>query len=203
MRITLLLAPFLLAAACNPYDPDLGETPFRCGPDDSCPSGYECVDQVCQRPGADPGDDDQEPGPDASEFTCNDDSQVENPPNDDIEHATTTRIPSFQMTDSYGQLAICPDTDKDLFRFGVNVANVNVRATVTATLADGDLQLQILNNAGAVIANGTALTSTELQVVVNNLAISNYFVQVTGKNGSRNNYEIEIVTCTTGGSGCP
>jgi hypothetical protein len=205
---SLLLTTLLAAAtaACNPYDPDLGAAPFRCGADDLCPDGYSCVvhspaEKICERSG-DPGGDDDGDGPDASQgVQCNDDSAIE--PNDMTSNATTTPIPNLQMDVSYTELAICPDTDKDVFRFGVSATDANVRATVTAQLSDGDLSLQILNGSGAVIANGTALTSTELQVVVNNLAIGTYYVQVSGKDGAQNNYEIEIVTCTSGGSGCP
>jgi hypothetical protein len=204
LLITTLVAA--ATAACNPYDPDLGAAPFRCGADDACPDGYSCVEhspseKICEREG-DPGGDDDGDGPDASQgVQCNDDSAIE--PNDMTSNATTTPIPNLQMDVSYTELAICPDADKDVFRFGVSATDANVRAIVTAQLSDGDLSLQILNGSGAVIANGTALTSTELQVVVNNLAIGTYYVQVSGKDGAQNNYEIEIVTCTSGGSGCP
>lgn len=41
MRPVLLLA---LLAACNPYDPNLGDSPFKCGTDEPrCPSGYVAV----------------------------------------------------------------------------------------------------------------------------------------------------------------
>src|SRR5262245_3003164 len=47
MRICCL--PFILllftGVSCDPYDPDLGERPFRCGPEEPrCPEGYTPVD---------------------------------------------------------------------------------------------------------------------------------------------------------------
>jgi len=207
MRSLLLASALAALVACNPYDPDLGDHPFRCGAEaPQCPDGYRCVEhspneKICER-GDDTAPDGGDDPPDAAAFLCNDDGEIE--PNETPDTAANTPIPASAMFTSFGQLAICPATDKDVFRFGVNASNVNVRASVTAELGDGDLALQILNGSGAVIANGTALTSTEVQVVVNNLAIGNYFVQVTGKDGSENNYEVEIVTCVgSGGSSCP
>src|SRR5277367_1569263 len=39
-----------LIPAC--FNPNLGAQPFACGPEDQCPSGYTCDDDLCVRPGA-------------------------------------------------------------------------------------------------------------------------------------------------------
>ncbi|MCA9673433.1 MAG: hypothetical protein H6709_09075 [Kofleriaceae bacterium] len=203
-RLAGLAAVATLAAlgACNPYDPDLGDSPFRCGTSDpKCPDGYECMVysdtlQLCER-GADTSSPDARI--DGSGLTCNDDSSVE--PNDDINTAWTTPIPDFAETVTLVSLAICPDTDKDLFRFRVDSNGKNMRATVTTEIAQGQLLLQVLNNQGLTIANGTSTDSEHIVVVVNNLAVGTYFVQVAAPAGVRNNYQIDIKTCDV--SGCP
>ncbi len=184
-----------LGAACNPYDPELGDSPFRCGTDEPrCPSGYECVEyspaeQICESGGGD----EPEPDADPDNLDCNDDGAIE--PNDTTATAWTTPIPASRPDISLVQLAICPDTDKDLFRFGVEVNGKNVRATVTTSVADGQLLLQILNGGGAVIANGQATGAEQIIVAVNNLAIGTYYVQVSAPVGVQNNYTLDIVTC--------
>lgn len=190
-----------LSAACSPYDPELGDTPFRCGTDEPrCPSGYQCVEyspaeQICERAGGGDPEIDADPG----NLDCNDDTSIE--PNDTTATAWTTPIPASRPDISLVQLAICPDTDKDLFRFGVEVNDKNVRATVTTVVADGSLLLQVLNGAGAVIANGQATGADKIIVAVNNLAIGTYYIQVSAPVGVQNNYTLDIVTCS--GPPCP
>ncbi len=197
------LASLGLVAACNPYDPDLGPTPFRCGTSEPrCPDGYTCVEhspaeQICESGVAtvDGGDDTDGGG----DITCNDDSSIE--PNDSTSSAWVTPIPSTMPSVSLVQLAICPTTDKDLFRFGVEVNGKNMKATVTTDVASGPLLLQVLNGA-ATIANGQATSQTEIVVAVNNLAVGSYYVQVAANGaGVENNYTIDIVTCD--GAPCP
>ena len=54
--------------------------------------------------------------PDAGEFVCNDDSEIEL--NDTIGTATPTPIPAASDTYELFGLAICPSADADVFRFG-------------------------------------------------------------------------------------
>jgi hypothetical protein len=207
---SLLFTTFLAAAAtaaCNPYDPDLGAAPFRCGADDACPDGYSCVEhspseKICERAG-DPGGDDDDDGPDASQgIECNDDSQVE--PNDMTTNAVVTSIPSSGLDATYSQLAICPDTDKDVFRFGVQASDVNIRATVSAHKQDGELRIRLMAGDGSTIgANGAWIDDDHLRIIINNLSIGTFYAEVSGVDGATNNYELELVTCTSGGSGCP
>ena len=50
MRLLLATLAGLAACAflaCGPYDPDLGEEPFRCGTDEPrCPEGYAPVEET-------------------------------------------------------------------------------------------------------------------------------------------------------------
>jgi hypothetical protein len=201
MKFSLLLLSTGLLAAC--YNPDLGESPFRCGTDDpKCPEGYTChvyspSEQICEQGNVGP---DGGGGSDGGDLSCNDDSSIE--PNDTTGNAWVTPIPSTMPSVSLVQLAICPTTDRDLFRFGVEVNGKNMKATITTDVADGPLLLQVLNGAGATIANGQAVSQTEIVVAVNNLAIGSYYVQVAANGADvENNYTIDIVTCD--GAPCP
>jgi len=200
-------APFLLLAlaACNPYSPDLGDTPFRCGTDDPrCPSGYECIEysdseQICERIGLNVPD--AGPDRDGAPLVCNDDSDIE--PNDTIGQAFLTPIPSFRTCTNMVGLAVCPTTDKDLYSFRVETNGKNMRATIESEIAEGQLELKVLNGSGATIANGAAISGTQIQVTVPNMAVGTYYVQVGAPtdSGIENNYTIEINTCDT--AGCP
>lgn len=192
MRLLLVL-PFVAAlAACDPYSPNLGDHPFRCGAHDpKCPDGYTCdTNNTCVRGAT---------GPDAaSVFTCNDDHSIE--PNETLQTAFVTPIPDVKACVSMINLAICPTSDKDLFRFRVDSV-MSSRTTITTDVAQGRLDLQMLNSAGAVIGNGSVLDSQHIQLIINNLAPGAYYVQVSAGGGIENNYSLEIITCNQ--SGCP
>ena len=54
MRVFLYSLAFAALAACNPYSPDLGQQPFKCGSmSPQCPGGYECVAGFCESTGGD------------------------------------------------------------------------------------------------------------------------------------------------------
>jgi hypothetical protein len=201
-------APLLLLAlaACNPYSPDLGNTPFRCGTDEPrCPDGYECIEHsasmhVCERMGS--TDVDAGPDEDAAGVVCNDDSDIE--PNDTTAQAFLTPIPSFDSCTYMVNLAVCPSTDKDLYSFRIQAGGMNnLRATVTTDVARGMLELKVLNQSGATIANGVVLDGNTIQVTVPNMSIGTFFIQVSAPTDStvQNNYNLEINTCAT--AGCP
>ena len=125
-RLAGLAAVATLAAlgACNPYDPDLGDSPFRCGTSDpKCPDGYECMVysdtlQLCER-GADTSSPDARI--DGSGLTCNDDSSVE--PNDDINTAWTTPIPSRPSSRIGAQSAVRTTSGNTVWRQNVRLAS--------------------------------------------------------------------------------
>lgn len=204
MRAALLTV--LLLAACNPYSPDLGDTPFRCGTDEPrCPDGYECVEHstsqhICERVGF--NEVDAGPDEDAAGVVCNDDSDIE--PNDTTSQAFLTPIPTFASCTSMVNLAVCPSTDKDLYSFRIESSTENnLRATVTTDVSRGMLELKVLEGSGATIASGVVIDGNTIQVTVPNMSIGTFYVQVGAPTDSsvQNNYALEIITCDV--AGCP
>ena len=194
-------AALLLAASCDPYSPNLGNTaPFRCGTDDPrCPEGFACVEyspsqQLCEKedsaaiPDSGPGQIDSGP------FECGRDSQIE--PNESITDPTITPIPDFGPEYELVGLQICPDTDIDVFRFRTDVVGKNVTVRLVHNAGAGTLALDILNSGGVSITAGTATANPDvIEASVVNLPVSTYFAQVRSTEaGVENDYDIEIVT---------
>jgi hypothetical protein len=191
-RLAFIALAFAAVAACDPYDPDLGPTPFECGGDDNvCPEGYTCdtATDICQpTEGA---------NIDAAGFTCENDSSLE--PNDAPNQAYITPIPNAGLTYALFGLSVCPGTDVDHFKFGVNAA-ANLEVTVVGLSDRMSLRLDLLNSSGTVIYSGTPVNGSEQQVKMemgsNRLGIGDYFVRVRSSDGVENNYNITIKTCT-------
>ncbi len=183
----------LLAAACNPYDPDLGSAPFRCGMSDPvCPEGYTCnAGGVCISGG--------DIRPDANtSFVCADDGSLE--PNDMPNRAFVTPIPSAGPKYSLLGLALCPTGDNDHFQFGVTANGTNLEASVVSVAGRSPLQLNLLTTTGAVIATGLSDDATPQMVkleVSNRLAVGTYIIQVKSPDMAENNYDLVIKTCIT------
>jgi hypothetical protein len=196
-----LLAAAALATACNPYDPDLGSEPFRCGTSEpKCPDGYQCVtlssaNQICE-----PNDGSQPPdgggdGDDGAALSCQPplpDGELE--PNENISDPTITPIPPNSTFDVLGA-AICSDADIDMYRFVADVNGKNARVDVSYDATAGTLLLDMLNSSGVVIRSGAALPgdSNTLRADVNNLAQGNYFARVKAMPGVRNQYSIHFL----------
>lgn len=191
----------LAVAACDPYDPDLGTTPFRCGTEEPrCPEGYMCMEyspsmQICEAGEdslVDAGPDEADAGP----FVCNNDMTIE--PNESISNATSTPIPDIQDFYNLASLAICPDTDIDVFRFRVAETGKNVTVDLTHQSSRGLLTVDILNAAGTSIAPGSPVMgdNNHLRAAINNLPSGIYYVQVASSGvGIQNNYDtLDIVT---------
>jgi hypothetical protein len=111
----------MLLVACSPYNPDLGQAPFKCGASEpKCPDDYECVPDpssaqgVCKAESASPGADGGVIGSDGGNVTCNDDAEIE--PNNSTTDPTIIPIPDFGDTYQLINLAICPQADIDVFR---------------------------------------------------------------------------------------
>jgi hypothetical protein len=193
------LASLAALAACNPYDPDLGNTPFKCGSADPiCPDGYTCTrpgdpDGVCVKGG--------NITPDASTvFVCADDGNLE--PNDMANRAFVTPIPSSMMSYQLRGLALCPAGDNDFFQFGVVANGTNLEAQVISVndVLKPPLQLNLLTSTGAVIATGASSAETDQLVslsVENRLAAGTYILQVKSPTDVENNFDLVIKTCTT------
>ncbi len=201
------LALFLSAGAlafamgCNPYDPDIGEVPFRCGTEDPpCPDGYVCDDtaepKVCVREGTNiPDRVDGGPGqPDAGMFVCNDDSPLE--VNNTIAEPTVTPIPDLRDDYELVGLAICPATDVDVFRLRVAQTGRTIQADINFNAGQGSLLLDILNAQGVSIRAGMAVNGNpnNVRAEVPNVPADTYYVQVQGTPGVQNNYSIYINT---------
>lgn len=135
-----LLAALLAAAACNPYDPDLGGAPFTCGTDEPrCPQGYLAVDVSpirceCQRPS----------GIDAGAYVCDGDP---NEPNETFTTATATLV-GVNLAQNFTGLAICPRTEEDNYALEATQGTlITVRVTFDRTRSAP--RVDILNNSGA------------------------------------------------------
>ncbi|MCE9578464.1 MAG: hypothetical protein K8W52_35385 [Deltaproteobacteria bacterium] len=182
-----------VVAGCNPYDPDLGGRPFKCGTDDPrCPDGYTCVDvsatnSVCEKNGG--AGPDARKNADASTVQCGTDIQLE--PNDDTSHAFETPVRSTSATYSLAQLALCPSSDIDTYGFTTTAINQQVTITVTYNPSAGQLNLNVLNSNGTPSATGTPNGNT-LVVSTNRLSIGHWFAQVTGAAGVQANYDLDI-----------
>ena len=193
--LTCVASPLLFLLACNPYDPDLGDHPFRCGSTEPrCPDGYACNEDtdVCER---------GEPTPDAAvtdgtPLSCNDDSSIE--PNDTTSQAFTTPIPDSKTCVEMISLAICPDSDKDLYRFRIDPGTPprnNMKTVVETNVSAGQLTLRVLNGSGNAIGSGLPVDTAHIEVVINNLAAGDYYVEVSAPTGVENNYNLDIFTC--------
>jgi hypothetical protein len=199
---TLLFASLALAAglaACNPYDPNLGDTPFRCEPEDPsdpgkqrCPDGYTPVAEpapvlcVCHR--NDGTQADAASAGDGGPFVCNDDPFEGTNGNNNVNFATPTTI-GQSTTWLASDVSICPDgNDLDLYSMSVNMAGRTITATVYFTEADGALTVDILNSAGTVQATGVDQID-QAQAVFTTLSSGTYYARVSG---ARNNYDLRL-----------
>jgi hypothetical protein len=190
--IILALPLALAAAACNPYDPDLGKTPFKCGSESPrCPDGYECNPSgVCV---LDLNDVDA-----STQFNCANDGTE---PNDTPNRAFVTQIPSGGMSYPLRNLSLCPAGDLDHFQFGVLANGTNLEARLVSVADRTPLQLTLLTPAGIMIATGIS-DDQDPQVVSlevpNRLAAGSYVIQVKSPDATQeNNYDLVIKTCTT------
>lgn len=197
LLVSGLLAALAAATGCNTYDPDLGQSPFRCGSSEPrCPRDYTCVshsdtEQICELLGLPDGG---EGSGDGGDLACADDSELE--PNDTTEVATNTQIPTLQDEYSLVGLSICPDTDQDFFMFQIDVAGKNLRADLNYQSSRGQLFMSVLNSTGTVVREAEAVPGMPdvLRADVANMPQGMYYVQVRAAVGFENNYSIEIVT---------
>ncbi len=173
----LLLAPLAVGGtACNPYDPDLGEVPFACGPSNACPDGYECngSDQ-CVKVGA--------------SANCADDEAIE--PNESIDEAFGTPVAGARPDVSYASLAICPTDDIDMFEITVPANGLNLTASMT--YEDGPaLRMRLLNDAGTMIVAGTDNGTNEVSFAATNLPLGSFYVEISAGENASNNYVLAI-----------
>jgi len=183
MRAIFTGTGFLLAAAlaaCNPYDPNLPPTPFRCGSGDpACPSGYECDGTLCVE---------ATDGPDAdthADAGCQDLAE----PNDTLTMATNGAV--FDQLDHIMlvPLSLCPMMDTDFFHLNqpTNCGGAGPACPNLDVLAEfNDLgtppTVVIQNATGVTVATGgTTGTAGQIKAVLNNVAQGQYYVRVTSQ----------------------
>jgi hypothetical protein len=194
-RLACITAALALAAlaACNPYDPNLGTRPFKCGTNEPrCPEGYACTGTgtaaVCELTGAT----DAHPGGggDASHVTCGTDTQLE--PNDDIPNAVATPVRAISMDYPLARLAICPTTDVDMYAFTTSMLGQLARVTVTYDPSQGALELTLLNKQGLPVISGTP-SGNQIVISYNKLSVDQWYVRVNAAVvGVQNNYDLDI-----------
>lgn len=176
----LLVGSFALAAtaACNPYDPSLPPTPFRCGDTDPvCPSGYSCDTGLCV------SDTDR---PDASgppDSGCADQAE----PNNMLNQATNGAV--FDQLDhiTLEGLSLCPMMDTDLFHLnqpttcGGATACPNLDVQIEFEDQGGAPVLAVLNSSGTVVQMGAVIASGTIKATFNNVPQGQYYVRVTSQ----------------------
>ena len=195
MRNLILFAFVSVAAACTPYDPDLGPAPFICGPVDQtprCPEGYTCQTtssgDYCLAPmGTVPVD--------GNNSMCADDSQLE--PNDSYMQAFQTPVATTKMTLTFAGLAICPAGDKDTYSVTITTMGQNLEVITEYDAGGAQLNGSILNAGGTPIANASPVTGEagKLRAYVANLPVGTFYAQVYGPNMGglqTNNYKLTI-----------
>lgn len=178
------------AAACSPFDPDLGNAPYKCGDvEPRCPEGYTCNEtdpdpgkHVCTAPGG------LTPDGGTIGFQCLDDSPFG--ANDTTGGAFVTPVASSNQSFT-GRAAVCPELDKDHYAFNVTVANSNVEV-VTDWENGMPVNTSILNQAGTSIGNATPMGELAVRVCVPNLPIGNYYVSIFAASSIKNNYRFVL-----------
>jgi hypothetical protein len=187
MRTTLPL--FLVLISCNPYDPNLGEDPFRCGTNEPrCPEGYgpvqlDDVTCVCQRgaPAAGGG----------GEFICNADPNEDPDGNESLSDSTPTPIGDGPTSWQQANVAVCEAGDVDVYSLTAT-AGETLTATLTFPTVQGGLTLDVLNSGDQSLAQG-ALDGSTMRAILQFPANGNYYVRVGGDDpDTRNNYTLRL-----------
>jgi len=186
MRKLALLFLASLAAACSPYDPDLGATPFLCGDmEPRCPDGYACNADgtgrmVCQKGATVDG---------SMNGACANDSMLE--PNDNINNAWQSPVATARMNISLTSLAICPGTDKDNYKIDITTEGQNLEVILTYDPGNA-LSASILNGTGTSIKDGSPMGTNQVRVYAANLPVASYYASIFSANMMENNYRIDI-----------
>lgn len=179
-------------AACSPYNPDLGVTPYLCATQEPrCPDDYTCMDdgvgrEICVAAGGLVPD----AGADAGAgFQCAMDGTLEM--NDAIDQAFQTDVGVGAPARVFGPLSICPEGDKDHYQINITTANRGIEV-ITRWESGMPVSGAILNSAGTSIANGSPRGTNAIRACATNLPISQYYAVAFSPAGLRNNYRIEM-----------
>jgi hypothetical protein len=184
------------AAACSPYSPDLGPSPFLCGDaEPKCPDGYSCEPDpnggavmYCLAPnGAIPTD--------ASNGSCANDSQLE--PNNTKETAFQTPVATQKNTLTFAGLAICPKGDKDTYAVTITQMGQNLEMLIEFEDGGAAISGSILSNAGNPLMNASPVTGMNrvIRAYIPNMPTGVVFAQAYGPTMGTlqtNNYKLTI-----------
>ncbi len=201
MRYSILIA--LAVAACSPYSPNLGATPFLCGSGTpECPDGYTCktgsgsaAQSVCVESTGGGKVDASLNG------MCADDSAVEmsggHTDNNTIANAYALPDLSTRTNCQFvlSALAICPLGDKDNYSIITMTDGKTLQVDITYESWGAALQGAIANSGGTPIktlAPGTGADT--ITAAATNLPSGEYYVEVFGPatgNGI-NNYMMTV-----------
>jgi hypothetical protein len=178
---------------CSPYDPDLGDIPYKCADQEPfCPGGYTCLPQGTERfcvssggVGVDSG------GGSGSGLNCAEDSTTEGPNmNDDISHAYATPVEQSRNTISFAGLVICPMGDRDTYAITL-LTQGSIEAVVT-TEGGAPVQVNLLNSGGANLMSGTSNGTMSIRAFVANVPAGQYYAQAFATATAENRYKLTI-----------
>jgi hypothetical protein len=183
LTIVSILAAAVVAAACDPFSPELSDTPYRCASvEPKCPDGYEAVEVgqpnlcECHKTGAAPGMADAGPSD-----MCSDNGTE---PNDLFTNARNTPIGTGAMTAEFPNQSICTALDVDTFKINCSQAMQKITATLQFNPAVGQLSLRIVDQNGERIDPGTPMMQGNSLVTSAKMPTTGrYYVQVGSSSG--------------------
>src|SRR6185369_13522 len=165
LTIVSMLAAAVIAVACDPFSPDLGNTPYRCATSEpKCPDGYEAVTVgqptlcECRLPGTNGNQ------PDASSMDCTDEGTE---PNDLVGNARPTPIGTGAQSAQFPDQAICSPLDVDTFKVMSSAPNQKLTATLEFNMTVGTLNIRVVNSAGMPIDAAPTVMGSSLVLKVN------------------------------------
>ena len=201
MTKAIFISSFTLLSfsGCDPYDPNLGNVPFRCSNDvnPQCPEGYDCVIQneegdkfcVAQNLILPPEVD----SPDSSGLICVPDDEPTN--NDSRANAV-----SLTPTSSTRIGSICPNIDVDFYSFQVFEPGTSLDVTLSYLTDFGALTLSVQRSTDIEpLTTGVPLSTdddnTSIIASATGLAEGLYFIIVSPEGDEpvdENNYTITL-----------
>jgi hypothetical protein len=202
--LSFTAAPILaivLAMGCAPYDPELGDKPFLCGPDEPrCPEGYTPTN-VNSRCECHRTPDGTNPAP-ITPAACTVD-QIEG--NDTTQSATPTAIgQGGTNTTSFASTSICPATDKDYFAVNLVCVSAILRVDLQYEVGKPPPRIDILNAFGVSLTPTIAANAQgKITATATGSQSGQHYVLVeSGPNGMPQNYMIDIVVTPPRPTGC-
>ncbi len=180
-------------AACSPFDPDLGPTPYLCAVQEPrCPDDYTCMAdatgrELCIETGGVPPE--ARPDGNVPGFQCAMDGMLE--PNDTLAEAYQTDVGIGAPMRAFGPISVCPEGDKDHYQINITVANKGIEV-ITRWDAGTTVACSLLNSAGTSIGNCTPMGERATRACVTNLPVNVYYAVAFSPDGAKNNYRIEM-----------